>query len=102
MPATAYNSEIIEHLPSAFSNRDARADHFTKSATCDAEGRFEFDSVYSSKWFVVTDVTWGVPQVGEGLFGPEVNVEKQGGMLLKSVDLVPGQNQVLLTDADRR
>jgi hypothetical protein len=36
------------------------------------------------------------------MFGLEVNVEHQGGMLLKPVDLQPGQNQVLLTDADRK
>jgi hypothetical protein len=102
MPATGYNSEILEHLPSPFSNRDARGDHFTKSTTCDAEGRFEFDDVYGAKWFVITDVTWGVPQLERGMFGLEVNVEHQGGMLLKPVDLQPGQNQVLLTDADRK
>ncbi len=77
MPATAYNAEILAHVPATFTNRDGRADRFTRIGICDADGKFEFDSVPATQWFVLTDVTWGVPN------GDFVN--QQGGMVLQRV-----------------
>jgi hypothetical protein len=103
VPATDYNTEALEHVSAAtpISNEDPRAKAFSKSTVCDAEGRFEFDKVAARKWYVITNVSWGVPQVETGLFGPEVVTSQQGGFLLKQLDLKGGANQVLLTDADR-
>jgi hypothetical protein len=94
MPATPYNTEIIAHASglTPLANRDANADRFTKSSMCDAEGRFTFDKVPATRWFVVTDVTWGVPTQVETMFGPIVTTKQQGGELVQSIDLKPGAN----------
>ena len=99
-PATAYNLEALSHL-SSLPVTDPRAKAAAKTAICDAEGKFEFDSVPPLKWIVVTLVTWGVPQVEDGIFGPVVNTEEQGGALTQIADLKPGHNRVILTDVDR-
>lgn len=104
MPATVYNTEILEHMSptTPISNRDPRAHEFTKATVCDADGRFEFDSVAGRKWFVITTVFWGVPQVEDTPFGPTVVTEPQGGRLVQQADLKGGVNQVLLTAVDRK
>jgi hypothetical protein len=46
----------------------------------------------------LTSVTWGVPHIGQPGEQPETN--QQGGELMESVTLTPGDNQVFLTYRD--
>lgn len=101
VPATSYNAEALQHASAQLSNPDERVKSFTKSTICDAEGRFEIDRLAARKWYVVTNVSWGVPQVEDGMFGPIVVTDQQGGFLMQQIDLKPGKNSIILTDADR-
>jgi len=94
VPSTAYNDEVIEHSHrnESVSNRDPQSSQFTRQVICDATGTFSFAQVPALRWYVVTTVTWGVPN--------KYGVDKQGGDLVQQVNLMRGANQVILTDAN--
>ncbi len=96
VPATAYSDEVIAHSHRGappIANRDARATQFSRTAICDATGKFTFAQVPAKRWYVVATVTWGV--------ATENGINPQGGEVLKTVDLKSGQNQIIMTDDDR-
>jgi hypothetical protein len=96
MPGTQYNAEIIAAFRSEESTiigRDARADQYVKKGICDAGGRFSFSGLSARPWIVVVDVTWSVP--GEN------GLERQGGVLSKTVDADAGTTEVILSGADQ-
>jgi hypothetical protein len=53
---------------------------------CDAEGRFEFESLPDGEWFVEAEVTWDVPYANF-VGGP------QGGVLMQRVKLEGGRTE---------
>jgi hypothetical protein len=90
MPDNAYNAEIVQAPTRNFANRDARGDAYTRQTVCDAQGNFEFDNVPAKMWWVLVDVTWGVPnQYG--------SVDTQGGTIQEPVILQPGENKQVFT-----
>lgn len=107
VPWSKYSGERIARLygslQSGFNERppygrmirwenDNEAFYATVRATrCDAEGRFEFDSLPDGEWFVEALVTWEVPRVNF-VGGP------QGGTLMQRVKLEGGRTEkVVLT-----
>ena len=93
MPGTAYNQEIMGQIlrPGSvkFSNRSPEADKYSRSSVCDAQGNFAFADLPALKWYVIVDVTWGVPT--------QYGINSQGGMLTKFIALIDGANKVILT-----
>ena len=99
MPATAYNKEVMSPAAEGDkANRDPSADKYVRTTVCDGEGRFVFANLPAKEWLVQARVVWGVPTGGHSLFLPDV--QQQGGFLLKDVVLSPGENAVVMADAD--
>ena len=115
VPTNPYFDELLEKWRVGVSvNPDPRALATVRHSICDAQGNFTFTSLPTQRWYVLTSVTWGVPHIaGPGedagplasaLFGipPAPTTDEQGGPLLQAVALQLGDNQVYLTDRDRR
>ncbi|MBV9990701.1 MAG: hypothetical protein JOZ72_05345 [Alphaproteobacteria bacterium] len=114
MPSMPYFDEAIEMLKSGIeAGRDERAMSLLRHTLCDAQGNFSFSGLPAKKWWMVTQVRWGVPHIqqpGEnpGLLGillgmrAPPDIDKQGGELIQAVELKPGDNQAFLTDRDER
>jgi len=60
-----------------------------RRAKCDADGRFEFDSLPDGEWFVEAFVTWEAPRVNFS-GGP------QGGTLMQRVKLEGGRTEKIV------
>lgn len=115
VPASAYFDELIRKVGSGVNvEADRRALALIRKSICDAQGNFQFAQLPVGQWYVIAKVTWGVPHTEERkkrtdpltalIFGAHraPSVDEQGGTLLQSVDLQPGDNQALLTDRDLR
>ena len=99
LPATPYNNEVMHSgANNNFENRDARADQYVRYSICDAGGNFSFSNLPAQEWMVLVSVTWGVPTVDPIFHEPEIST--QGGPLLRSIKLAPGDNSVYLTGED--
>jgi hypothetical protein len=95
-PATEYNLEklaAVKRGERPTGPVHLEADKYMKKGICDAQGRFSFKDLPALKWYVATDVEWSVPS--------RYSLERQGGQLRKTVELVPGANEVILTGDDR-
>jgi len=115
MPVLPYFDNMIANASSGQKDLqiDQHAMSLMRKSMCDAQGNFAFTGLPAKKWYVVTLVTWGVPHIeqpGErpgliglllGFHGPP-DIDKQGGGLLQTIDLHPGDNQTFLTDRDRK
>ncbi len=115
MPATPYFDEMIENVNNGIDiHLDQRAVSLLRRTICDAQGNFSFSGLPTQKWYVLTKVTWGVPHIEEPgerpgliaslLLGIHARpaTDEQGGELLQTIDLHPGDNQVFLTSRDER
>jgi hypothetical protein len=114
LPANAYVDQIVTRHSNEPAKIDPRASSQFRHTICDAQGNFSFPSVPTGKWYVDTQVVWGIPHIeqpGEQpgplaalLLGvpPPRTTDKQGGELLKEIALDAGDNQVFLTDRDLR
>ncbi len=98
IPRTKYADERMQHLYGSTlggvnygSDPKFVPDYYvftelTRQAQCDAQGNFEFSDVPAGKFYVATNVEWVVARV------------RQGGALMKPVDVARGQKvTVLLT-----
>jgi hypothetical protein len=115
LPATAYVDDLLVKTGAGVSvSPDSRLMSLSHRTVCDAQGNFSVSRLPAQKWYVLTRVTWGVPHIespGEkpgplaslllGIRAPPA-IDQQGGDLVHSVELNPGDNQVLLTDRDER
>jgi hypothetical protein len=115
IPATPYFDEMIEKTTSGIDTHlDQRATSLLRRTICDAQGNFSFPSLPTQKWYVLTQVKWGVPHIeqpGEhpglitglllGVHAPP-STDEQGGELMQAINLHPGDNQALLTSRDQR
>lgn len=90
MPVNWYNNEILNSGAQSFANRDDRADAYTLHTVCDSQGNFTFEHIAAKSWWVLTDVTWGVPNNYGG-------IDPQGGMMKQVVILHDGDNSTVLS-----
>ncbi len=93
LPATPYFREALNIMRTG--NRpvtdkiDPAYKSMIKYTQGDAQGNFTFNNLPDGNWFVFTEVKWAVGD------------SRQGGTLLKEVNLTNGETkQVLLTDQD--
>lgn len=101
LPASPYVDEVLAKKSAGITvNQDPRLQSYTRSTICDAQGNFSFANLPVQKWYVITRVTWGVPQADGP--GDEPETSEQGGKLMKAVSLAPGDNQVFLTYRDEQ
>lgn len=97
IPANTYDNEWVGAASAGHSTHlPPYVGRYFRTTRCDADGRFGFTGLPARRWFVLTVVTWGVPN-GNEFFN---TTDTQGGELLRAIDLRPGANQVLLTSAD--
>jgi hypothetical protein len=114
LPGMSYFDEAIEKTKSGIdTSTDQRAVALLRHTLCDAQGNFSFSDLPATRWYVLTQVRWGVPHIeqpGErpgligtllGMHGPP-DVDQQGGELLQAIELHPGDNQVFLTSRDEK
>jgi hypothetical protein len=115
LPSTPYVDELLDRLEAGVSvSPDSRLVSLSHKTLCDAQGNFSLSRLQAQKWYVLTRVTWGVPHIdspGEkpgplislllGIRAPPA-IDQQGGDLVQSIELKPGENQVFLTERDRR
>ena len=73
-------------------NADNRATRYMRLETCDSQGAFSFKNLKPNKWIILTKVLWAAP-IGYSL-------KQQGGIIEKSITAAPGENRMILTDAD--
>lgn len=96
LPANKYNHEVMGEIMKPgtvkFTNRDSGSFAYNIKTTCDSQGNFAFPNIAADSWYIIVDVTWGVPT--------QYGVDSQGGMLVKLVDLKAGANSVVLTGKD--
>lgn len=114
MPAIPYFDEIVESVKGGMHPAsDQRAMALLRHTMCDAQGNFSLSGVPAQKWYVVTQVRWGVPHIqqpGEnpGLIGALLgmhappDIEEQGGELIQTIELHAGDNQTFLTARDEK
>lgn len=96
MPGLPYFDEFVAKSRSGLDlHADQRAMDLVRHTICDAQGNFAFTGLPSQRWYIVTTVTWDVPQVGFG------GMDRQGGQLLQSINLHAGDNQSFLTSRDQ-
>ena len=66
LPATPYVDELIAKESAGVSeNADSRLISFSRKTICDAQGNFSFARLPAQRWYVLTEVTWGVPHVND-------------------------------------
>jgi hypothetical protein len=87
-PATDYyliriKSFQLEDLGGTVSGKDLNESKYMKTTTSDADGKFSFVDLPNGKYVVGTKVVWHVP----GEYGSE----RQGGFILKTVELSGGK-----------
>ena len=69
----------------------AEFDSLKRTAICDSEGNFEFESIKDGNYILVTEVIWNVMDK----FGPS----RQGGYLIKNISVGKGQkSKVIITE----
>jgi hypothetical protein len=115
VPSIRYFDDLMDNAKIGIdAHIDPRATLALRKTICDAQGNFTFLNLPTQTWYVLTQVRWGAPhleQPGERsgliiglLFGFHVppNIDEQGGELLQLVELKAGDNQILLTDRDKR
>lgn len=78
VPDHIRNGESIEWEGVSISGGSAR------STRCDAQGNFQFTSLPAESWYIVTQVTWGVPQ--------RYGVSAEGGAMMAPVTLSEGKS----------
>lgn len=115
LPATPYVDEVLDKAAAGvLVDLDPGVRALLHKTICDAQGNFSLSHLPAQRWYILTKVTWSVPHIeqpGErpGLisallfhvpFPPDRDL--QGGELLQAAALQPGDNQVFLTDRDRR
>lgn len=91
MPDTYYFRSLIDAVRAGVQfNADPAAKNLLHTTQCDAQGNFIATGLSSGRWIVTTEVVW------------TVGYARQGGGVLKSVDVTSGAaSSVLLTDEDR-
>jgi hypothetical protein len=98
IPSNSYGREMVSRILSAGGNIpgniDNRVERYGKTEKCDAQGSFSFKNVKANTWIVFTIVTWFAPS--------RYGINPQGGVLLKTIETRPGENHVILSDADAR
>lgn len=97
LPNTVFFREMLdiarkgsepEHVGARISQGEFKS--ILRQGQCDAQGNFAFASVPSGSYLLATQVQW------------VVGYNRQGGGLLKTVSVEPGDsNRFLLSDADR-
>jgi len=95
IPDNAYSREMISVASANRGdppNLDGRVSLYSRSEICDAQGGFSFDNMKPNKWIVLSKVTWGAAS--------QYGVNQQGGVLEKRIDAHPGDNRLILSDAD--
>lgn len=98
LPATPYVDELLAKQDAGISiEADPRLDSYTRSTICDAQGNFSFMGLPAQRWYLMTSVTWSVPEAGD-----QAQADQQGGKLVKTVRLQPGDNQAFLTYRDEQ
>ena len=101
-PATRHMTEIfrhaygstegggyISHIPE-FENIDSRVGKYSRKTQCDIQGEFSFDDLVPGIYYVETTVSWNVP-------GSFWTSNKQGGALMQRVEIVDGDESVVIT-----
>lgn len=71
-------------------DQDEKYQSLRRSAQCDAQGNFQFDSVPEGEYLITTAVEWSV------------GYSRQGGLLRKAVRVKGPAVRVLMSDADQR
>lgn len=115
LPATPYVDELLTKTKAGISVQvDPRLMSYSRSTICDAQGSFSFVGLPAQRWYVLTDVTWGVPHIEEpgDRSGPLTSLllgipaapetDQQGGELMQVVTLTSGDNQAFLTYRDEQ
>ena len=101
LPATPYVDELLAKEKVGIAvQADPRLTSYSRTTICDAQGNFSFTGLPVKRWFVMTHVTWGVPQIGDS--GDQPQTDQQGGELIQEVTLAPGDNQAFLTYRDEQ
>jgi len=100
IPVSAYSRERINAIYGNkscsskavdFGPADPQVEQYKKRTTADGDGRFVFDRLSAGKYFVVTNVSWSVPN---GYY-----LQPQGCNLVKEVDLAEGQKVDIIMTA---
>jgi hypothetical protein len=115
LPGTPYVDELLAKGEAGVSvSPDPRLISLSHRTVCDAQGNFSLSRLPAQKWYVLTRVTWGVPHIESpverpgpltalllGIHAPPA-MDQQGGDLIQSAELTPGDNQIFLTERDKR
>lgn len=107
-PATPYTREAVGHLYTldAATLAAGPSKRYWQETACDAQGKFEFRNVAPGPWFVLTSIEYerlSAPRTAADMRGLGAGIaptEREGGLVMKEVNLRPGANSVILTQND--
>lgn len=63
IPGAPYFDQYLKMSAADLAQADPEAMAQLRRTVCDAQGNFSFKSVPAGKWYVLTSVTWGIPNI---------------------------------------